>query len=73
MDTGNGSILDINMENECELELLHDLRSGDEDLQYARELELAEDEEAPSASGPRHSIALNGFERDWLILRLTGG
>ena len=42
------SILDMNMENESELELLQDLRSGYEDLQYARELEVAEDEEAPA-------------------------
>jgi hypothetical protein len=48
-------IMDMNIENECELELLHDLRSGDEDLQYARELEAAEVEEA-------HAIAAEPSE-----------
>lgn len=42
------SIMDINMENEDELEMLQDLRSGYEDLEYARELELAEDSAAPA-------------------------
>ena len=43
-----GSIMDINMDNEDELEMLQDLRSGYEDLQYARELEVAEDSAAPA-------------------------
>ena len=43
-----GSIMDINMDNEDELEMLQDLRSGYEDIQYARELELAEDSAAPA-------------------------
>ena len=44
-----GSIMDMNMDNEVELEMLQDLRSGYEDLQYARELELAEDTAEDSA------------------------
>ena len=42
------SIMDINRANEDELEMLQDLRSGYEDLKYARELELAEDSAAPA-------------------------
>ncbi len=55
-----GSIMDMNMENECELELLQDLRSGYEDLQYAQEVSVAEVEEAPAiAAEPSESVVEN--------------
>ncbi len=43
-----GSVMDINMDNEDELEMLQDPRSCYEDIQYARELELAGDSAAPA-------------------------
>ena len=56
------SILDMNMVNESELELLQDLRSGYEDLQYARELEVAEDEEAPAIEAEPSEYVIENTE-----------
>ena len=59
-----GLIMDINPAIDDELELLQDFRSGYDDLQYARELEAAEDEEARATTADAADPSESVFESD---------